>query len=100
MYMMETIKYWFNALRTRLCTFLIITVTLLVAIGLIVMSVGLIIKAGNDHSQLMQCKYEIWTSCEKALYTDSYEEIENGIKVKKDDGKYITIHGSYIIIEK
>ena len=46
-----------------------------------------------------ELKYEIRAG--KSLwYTDSYEVIDNGIKIKKDSDKEIIIHGSYIIIER
>lgn len=44
-------------------------------------------------------KYEIRAG--KSLwYTDSYEVIDNGVKIKKNNDKEIIIHGSYIIIER
>lgn len=46
-----------------------------------------------------ELKYEIRAG--KSLwYTDSYEVIDNGVKIKKNDDKEIIIHGSYIIIER
>ena len=46
-----------------------------------------------------ELKYEIRAG--KSLwYTDSYEVIDNGVKIKKDSDKEIIIHGSYIIIER
>lgn len=46
-----------------------------------------------------ELKYEIRAG--KSLwYTDSYEVIDNGIKIKKNNDKEIIIHGSYIIIER
>ena len=46
-----------------------------------------------------ELKYEIRAG-KNLWYTDSYEVIDNGVKIKKDSDKEIIIHGSYIIIER